>query len=164
MAPYRARVGTPASHHRTLWEEGHHPGRRVVLAAGLTVLLVVLLDLAVDGGLSLLFDVVFVLVCVGAALAVRPPDFFPIGVLPPLLMGLTVATLAVSARGAVADVTDGFLQALVSGLALHAGSLVTGYGLVLAILAIRQVALRTAGALRTREHLPPGPHATSARR
>lgn len=157
-------MGTPASHHRTLWEEGDHPGRVVVSVAGVTVLLVVLLDLAVDHGVTLLSDVVFVLVCVGAALAVRPRDFFVIGVLPPLMMGATVTALAVLARGSVADPSDGVLQALVSGLALHAGALVTGYGLVLAILAIRQVALRNAGALRAREHLPPGRRPTTARR
>ena len=42
----------------------------------------------------MLFDVAFVLVCVAAALAVRPRDFFVIGVLPPLLMAGTVAVLA----------------------------------------------------------------------
>ena len=38
----------------------------------------------------------------------------------------------------MADPGDGFLQAVVSGLAHHAGSLVVGYALTLAILALRQ--------------------------
>jgi hypothetical protein len=36
----------------------------------------------------------------------------------------------------------------VSGLAHHSGSLVAGYALTLAILALRQVALRNAGTIR----------------
>ena len=117
-------------------------------AAGALVLLVVVLDLLVFSDVTAVFDVAFVLVCVAAALAVRPQDFFVIGVLPPLLMAGTVAVLALLTRGSVADPGDGFLQAVVSGLAHHAGSLVVGYALTLAILALRQVALRNAGTIR----------------
>jgi hypothetical protein len=141
-------VSTGAAHHRTLWEEGRQPGRLVANAAGVLVLLVVLLDLLVFSGVTVLFDVAFVLVCVAAALAVRPQDFFVIGVFPPLLMAGTVAMLALLTRSTVADPGDGFLQAVVSGLAHHAGSLVVGYALTLAILALRQVALRNAGTIR----------------
>ena len=97
----------------------------------------------------MLFDVTFVLVSVVAALAVRPKDFFVIGVFPPLLMLGTVVLVALTFRGIVADKGDGFLQAVVSGLAHHAGSLVAGYALTLGILALRQVALRNAGAIRS---------------
>ena len=117
-------------------------------AAGALVLLVVVLDLVVFSGVTAVFDVAFVLVCVAAALAVRPRDFFVIGVLPPLLMAGTVAVLALLSRSTVADPGDGFLQAVVSGLAHHSGSLVAGYALTLAILALRQVALRNAGTIR----------------
>jgi hypothetical protein len=141
-------VSTGAAHHRTLWEEGRQPGRLVANAAGVLVLLVVVLDLLVFSGVTVLFDVAFVLVCVAAALAVRPQDFFVIGVFPPLLMAGTVAVLALLTRGSVADPGDGFLQAVVSGLAHHAGSLVVGYALTLAILALRQVARRNAGTIR----------------
>ena len=116
--------------------------------AGLAVLAALLLDLQISTDLGLLFDVAFVLVCIGAALAVRPRDFFMVGVFPPLLMGATVALLAVLDRGSVADPTDGLLQALVSGLAHHARALVTGYGLTLGVLAMRQVAIRNAGTIR----------------
>jgi hypothetical protein len=141
-------VSTGAAHHRTLWEEGRQPGRLVANAAGALVLLVVVLDLLVFSGVTVVFDVAFVLVCVAAALAVRPQDFFVIGVFPPLLMAGTVAVLALLTRSTVADPGDGFLQAVVSGLAHHAGSLVVGYALTLAILALRQVALRNAGTIR----------------
>jgi hypothetical protein len=120
----------------------------VTPVAGLVVLAALLLDLQISTHLGLLFDVAFVLVCIGAALAVRPRDFFMVGVFPPLLMGVTVALLAVLDRGAIADETDGLVQALVSGLAHHARALVAGYGLTLGVLALRQVAIRNAGTIR----------------
>lgn len=122
------------------------------------MLLVVLLDVQVFDHLTMLFDIVFVLVCVAAALAVRPRDFFLVGVFPPLLMAATIAVLAVWSRDSVADPDDGFLQTLVSGLAHHAGALIAGYALTLAVLALRQVALRNAGTIRatarSRAHTP----------
>ena len=136
------------SHHRTLWEEGRRPGRLVAAVAGLVTLLVVALDLAAFGRLTLLFDLAFVIVCVAAALLVRPRDFFVVGVLPPLLMAATVTLLAFRSPSAVADARDGVLQAVVSGLAHHSGALVAGYLLTLGLLAVRQVALRHAGRLR----------------
>jgi hypothetical protein len=120
------------------------------------VLLVVLVDLALTRDVTLLFDIAFVLVCVAAALAVRPQDFFVIGVLPPLLMAGTFGVLAFTFRESIADPADGFLQAVVSGLAHHSGFLVLGYGLTLAILALRQIALHNAGTIRAtgRGHIP----------
>lgn len=141
-------MSTSATHHRTLWEEGRKPGRLVANAAGLLVLLVVLVDLSISRNLTPVFDVAFVLVCVAGALAVRPRDFFVIGVFPPLLMAGTVAVVALLFRSAVAEPRDGFLQAVVSGLAHHAGALVVGYALTLCLLALRQVALKNAGAIR----------------
>ena len=121
----------------------------MVLGAVLLVLVVALLDLVAFHGFTALSDVAFVVACAAAALAVRPREFFMVGVLPPLLMAGVVGLLALVARGAVADPADGFGQALVSGLAHHAGALVVGYALTLAILALRQVALRNEGVLRT---------------
>ena len=141
-------MSTGAPHRRTLWEEGRRPGRLVANAAGLVLLLVVLLDLAVNRQLTLFFDLSFVVVCVGAALAVRPRDFFLIGVFPPLLMAGIFAVLAIVARGLVADAGDGLLQAVVSGLAHHSGYLVVGYVITLALLAVRQVAMHHSGSLR----------------
>jgi hypothetical protein len=130
----------------------------VALAAGLLVLVVVSLDLLVFSDLTLFFDISFVLVCTVAALAVRPRDFFVVGVLPPLLMAVTIAVLAQLSRRSVADPHDGLLQALVSGLAHHAGALVTGYALTLVVLALRQVAVRHSGTIRVgrRARVPDG--------
>ncbi len=133
---------------RTLWEEGRYTGRLVGCASATAALLVVLLNLVSAGRIGLFFDLSFVLVCVVAALAIRPAEFFLVGVLPPLLMAGTITVLAVLDRSSVADERDGMVQAVVSGLAHHVTALLIGYALTLAILAVRQVALRNAGKLR----------------
>lgn len=135
---------------KTLWEEGTHPGALVIRAAVIAVLAVTLVSLLIGNRIGVLFDVVFVLVCVGSALWVRPRDFFYIGVLPPLLLGFAVVLLAVLDRGAVAKAHDPFVQAVVSGLAHHSLALAVGYTLTLLVLALRQVALRNRGTLRPR--------------
>ena len=133
---------------RTLWEQGRHPGRLVVRAIGLAVLLVALTHVAFDAPLGLGFDLVFVTLCVVAALWVHPRDFFTVGVLPPILLGVVVVLLALLDRDTVARADDGLIQALVSGLAHRAIGLAVGYGLALSILGLRQVALRNSGSLR----------------
>jgi hypothetical protein len=145
---YGARVSTVAPHRKTLWEEGRHPGPLVAAAAGLLLFVVAGLDALAFDSVTVATDVVFVLVCVAAALAVRPRDFFVVGVSPPLLMVVAFALLALLTRGALADRSDGFLQTLISGLAHHATALVVGYVLTLVVLALRQVALRHAGVIR----------------
>lgn len=135
--------GADAGAARTLSEEGRRPGRQVATLGVVTTLAVAWLNVALTGRLSLFFDLTFVVLCLVAALAVRPRDFFLVGVLPPLLMLATVTMLAVVARAAVADEVDSLVQAVVSGLAHHAGGLVTGYALTLGVLALRQLALRS---------------------
>lgn len=161
--PTRARttseVASGATRRRTLWEEGHHPGHLLVRVAVLMLAVAVALDLLVGNRLGIIYDVVFVLVCVAAALWVRPRDFFTVGVLPPLLLAATVVTLAVLDRAAVARPDDVLLQAVVSGLAHHALPLVVGYALTLAVLGLRQVALRHDGSLRSRPEAPRQPSA-----
>lgn len=134
--------------HRTLWEEGHQPGPVVVGAVSSALLVAVLVTEAFGAGIGLFFDVVFVLCCLGAALLVRPRDFFTVGVLPPLALTATVLVLAFVDRAAVARADDSVVQATVSGLAHHAHALAVGYGLTLLILALRQLALRNDGRIR----------------
>jgi len=141
-------VSTAASHHKTLWEEGRRPGPLVAVAAAAAILLIVLVDVSAFGGLTVLFDGAFVLVCAAAALSVRPREFFVIGVYPPLLMAGTFVALSLASRTAIARAGDGFLQAVVSGLAHHATALALGYALTLVLLAVRQVATHHGGALR----------------
>ena len=118
-------------------------GSRVTRLAVLGGLLVLALDLLIGRRIGVLFDVGFVLLCLAAALAVHPRDFFNVGVLPPLLLlGLTTLAAVVD-TASVAESGDGLVQAVVSGLAHRATGLMIAYVLVLGILAIRQrVAVR----------------------
>ena len=94
-------------------------------------------DLVTSGSLSLFFDLCFVASCGVLAWRVHPRDFFTVGVLPPLLM-LGVFTLAgLVAPGLVAHPSDGVVQAVVSGLSVHAPALVAAYALALGSLAYR---------------------------
>ncbi|GAA1762407.1 hypothetical protein GCM10009795_006190 [Nocardioides hankookensis] len=122
---------------RTLWEEGHEPGRQVAVLGVALTLTITALDLLVFGHLTVLFDICFVLVCVLLALLVRPRDFFTVGVLPPLLMVGAFVLIGSTRPDVIADDTDGVVQAVVSGLSHHAGSLITGYALALGVLALR---------------------------
>lgn len=126
----------------TLWEEGRGTGRQVVALTTLAAVSTAWLNVVLTARLSLFFDLTFVVLCLAAAFAVRPRDFFIVGVLPPLLMLGVVTMLAVAARGTVADDVDSLAQAVVSGLAHHASGLVAGYAVALAVLALRQVAVR----------------------
>jgi hypothetical protein len=113
-------------------------GSRVVRLAALAGALVLAIDLLVFRHPTVLFDLGFVVVCVAAALAVRPRDFFSIGVLPPLLLLLLMVVPALVHPAWVGRSGDGALQASVSGLAHRATGLLAAYLLTLAVLAIRQ--------------------------
>lgn len=127
---------------RTLWEEGRQPGHEVVALAAALTMTAVTVDLLLDDSLSFFFDLSFVAVCVGVALAVRPRDFFTIGVLPPLLMLAVCVLLAIADTDVLARSSDGVVQATVTGLAHHMVALGTGYALCLAVLVVRQRATR----------------------
>jgi hypothetical protein len=127
---------------RTLWEEGHEPGRQVVALGLALTLTVCCLDIVFGGHVGLLFDIGFVPVCVAVALLVRPDDFFTVGVLPPLMMVAVFAVLGLTWPGTIAHSSDGFVQAVVSGLSTHAVSLGLGYGLCLGCLYVRDRVLQ----------------------
>src|SRR6476659_10199798 len=110
-------------------------GSRVTRLSVLAGLLLLAIDLSINRHLTLVFDIGFVLICVGAALAVRPRDFFQVGVLPPLLL-LGLVTLV--QPNWVREAGDGLVQAVVSGLAHRASGLLAAYVLTLAVLAVRQ--------------------------
>jgi hypothetical protein len=148
----------------TLWEEGRWSGDRVTRLAVVCCLTLVMLDLVVTGGLGPLFGTGFVLVCVGAALAVRPADFFRVGVLPPLLLLGCAVLVSVVDRAAVARADDGFAQGVVSGLTDNAGALLAGYALALAVLGIRHRVLGRARPARAHSNRPgsPAPYLTTS--
>jgi hypothetical protein len=124
---------------RTIWDEGHEPGGRVVALGAALTLTVAVIDSLLAGHVTVLFDLCFVMICVGVALLVHPRDFFAVGVLPPLLMLGVFGLFAIGSReGIGAAHGDGFLQALVSGLGKHSVALFVGYALALACLVIRR--------------------------
>ncbi len=130
---------------RTLWEEGHWSGDRVIRLSITLCLLAVIADTIATGRLDRAFDIAFVLICIGAALAVRPGDFFSVGVLPPLLLLGCATLLSIVARATVAAAQDGFVQGVISALADHSVALAAGYLLCLLVLAIRQRVVSRAG-------------------
>lgn len=147
-------VSQRASQRRTLWEEGREPGRQVVALGLALALTAVVVDQWLVGHVGVLFDLCFVLLCIATALAVRPSDFFTVGVLPPMLMVGVFAMIGTTRPELIADPSDGVIQAVVSGLSHHAGALVTGYLLCLAVLAVRQKVLAQAASKRAGSPAP----------
>ena len=112
-------------------------GSRVVGLSVVLGLVSLAPDLLLGDRLGLVFDACLVLVCVGAALAVRPRDSLTVALLPPaLLLGLVVV-LSVLDPGRVARAGDGVVQAVVSGLAHHATALLLAYLLTAGVLVVR---------------------------
>ena len=145
----RSHAARPSGRPRpTLWVKGRHPGRLVLRATSVILLVVLALNHLATGTLGLGFDLAFVAACAVTALWVRPQDFFMIGVFPPIFLGAVVIVLSIADPGAVARATDNAAQAVVSGLAHQAQTLVIGYGLTLVLIALRQVAIRNDGRLR----------------
>ena len=128
----------------TLWEEGRWSGTRVTRFSVVACLLLVALDLSTSGSLGRTFDLGFVLLCLGIALAIRPDEFFSVGVLPPMLLLGVCGTLGVVHSSAIAPAEDGVIQSVISGLAHHSGGLLIAHGGLLVVLAIRQRVLTRA--------------------
>ena len=130
-------------------------GGRVTRLAVTVCVLLAAADVLVTGRLGWPFDLGFVALCIGVALAVHPSGFFRVGVMPPFLMLGTSLLLAVFDRSAVALANDTFVQAVVSGLAHHSGALFAGVVLTLMVLAIRH---RVAHAQRDRAERQASPY------
>ena len=135
---------------RTLWEEGHELGHQMVALGFALTLTVASLDMTLGGEVGRVFDSAFVVVCALVALLVRPQDFFMIGVLPPLVMLVVFALVALSRPRTIGERGDSTAQAVLSGLADHAVALAVGYALCLAVLAVRDQVLRRARVSRPR--------------
>ncbi len=125
------------------WWEGNVPGGEVAALASALVLTAAAAETAFVGRLGLFFDLCFILVCLGAALLVRPRDFFTVGVLPPLLMAGTMVIVALNGPKVIAAAHDSVVQAVVTGLAHHSLALFAGYAVCLLTLLARQQAART---------------------
>lgn len=141
-----------------MWEEGRWSGIRVTRLSISVCVLLVAVDLTVAGRVNEIFDAGFVLVCIGSALAIRPGQFFTVGVLPPMLLLGFSAVLAVLDRGAMAAGSDGLVGAIIAGLAHHAGALLIGYALALAVLAVRARVLRAVEDSYSNLEVSPAPY------
>ena len=116
---------------------GREPGGQVVALGFALVLTAMAADLLTSGSLSLFFDLCFVGSCAVLAWRVRPRDFFTVGVLPPLLMLGAFTLSGFVAPGLIARSSDSVVQAVVSGLSVHALALIAGYAVALGTLAYR---------------------------
>jgi hypothetical protein len=117
------------------------PARGVIVISAASTLGCAALDVALTGGLSMFFDLCFVVICLVGAMAVRPRDLFTAGVLAPLVFGGTIAVVAALAPDLLAPQV-GISQAFLTGLADHAGGLVAGYAVALVTVAGRVSARR----------------------
>jgi hypothetical protein len=120
------------------WFDGTARGGEVVALASALVLTVAATEVTFVGHLRLFFDLCFVLICLGAALMVRPRDFFTVGVLPPFLMLGTMVIVALNGPKVIATPHDGVVQAVITGLAHHSLALFAGYAVCLLTLLARQ--------------------------
>ena len=121
----------------TFWDVGREPGRQVVTLGVAVTLTAVGIDVLLVGRLTLFFDLCFIGLCLGLAALVRRRDFYLVALLPPVLMTVVFAFIALVARDAIADPRDSALQAVVSGVATHGIALFVGYALCLGWLAWR---------------------------
>jgi Domain of unknown function (DUF6542) len=118
--------------------DGATRGSEVAALATAVALTVAAAEVTFVGHLRLFFDLCFVLICLGAAVTVRPRDFFTVGVLPPLLMFGTMLVVALNGPQVIATRRDGVVQAVVTGLAHHSMGLFAGYAVCLLTLLARQ--------------------------
>ena len=128
-ADFRESVNSPSS---------GIPGRGVVLISALTTAGCAALNLALTGRLTLFFDLCFVVVALNAAMSVLRRNLFTAGVLPPLLFAAVVGAIALAAPEVFIQTGD-VSRAFLTGLAEHAGGLVTAYAVALAVVVSRVV-------------------------
>lgn len=112
------------------------PGR-VVAVAVLATAGVVAFDVALTGRLSMFFDLCFVLVALCTALGVRREGLYAAAVLPPLLLGVVVAVLAMSVPATLTDSRLAFAPTWLTGLAHHGVALVSAHAVVLTLVWMR---------------------------
>jgi hypothetical protein len=119
---------------------GVETGRSAVALAAALVLTALWVDTTIDPPLGAVLAVGFAASCLVVALAVRPGDFFTVGVLPPLLM-LGALALTAAARPTALPGTS-YAERLVTGLADHSLALVLGWLVALAVLLTRSARSR----------------------
>jgi hypothetical protein len=117
------------------------PARGVVIVTLLGSGACAAIDVALTGRLSLFFDLCFVTVCLAGAMAVRRADLFTAGVLAPLAFAAVVLAVSLGSPQAIVAAGD-VSRVFLTGLAQHAGALVSGYAVALGTVAGRVAAAR----------------------
>jgi hypothetical protein len=117
------------------------PARGVILASLLASLLCAVADCALTGTLTMFFDLCFITICLVGAMGVRREDLFTTAVLAPLALAAVVLMVAVGVPDAFGP--GPLSRVFFVGLAAHAGALVCGYGVALAVVGGRVAASRS---------------------
>jgi hypothetical protein len=116
--------------------------RQAIVAACLAMTAIVLLDL-VDGHLDLLYSVGFVLIVVTAPMSVHVRQLFATGVLPPVLLIVSLLLVclfepsAIQVEGMAADA--GTFARLIAATLDHGMTLLVGGALALGVIGLRIV-------------------------
>lgn len=119
------------------WIHGTEPARPLwALGAALT-LTAVAVDHVLSGHLTFFFDVCFIATCTLLAFRITPGQFTSAAAMPPVLMLGVLVFLSIVSPATIADQGDGFIQALVSGLAHHAVGFAFGFAAALGVLQYR---------------------------
>jgi hypothetical protein len=116
-------------------------GRGVIVASLLASVLCAAADCAMTGTLTMFFDLCFITVCLVGAMGVRREDLFTTSVLAPLALAAVVFLVSVGVPDAFGP--GGLSRVFFVGLAAHAGALVCGYGVALAVVGGRVAAGRS---------------------
>jgi hypothetical protein len=140
-----------------VWLRGREPSHALAALAVAVTLTLVVADTWMFATVGLLFDLGFVLLCGGLALAVRPGEFIVVGLFPPVVMLAVFTLFGLTTPGVIAHPDDGVVQAVVSGVSHHSLALFVGYAGCLGCLGYRQHLLDAQSQARSRDSLPPGP-------
>jgi hypothetical protein len=117
------------------------PGRGVIVASLLASVLCAAADCALTGTLTMFFDLCFITICLVGAMGVRREDLFTTSVLAPLTLAAVVLLVSLGVPDAFGP--GGLSRVFFVGLAAHAGALVCGYGVALAVVGGRVAAARS---------------------
>jgi len=119
--------------------------RAVVVCAAASLAAVTALDL-IDGRLGIAFSVGFVLVVLSAAAAVQERGLFTTGILPPVLLAVTLLVVAATAPDSIViaglPADTGVLGRTLSSFIDHGVTLFIGHGLAMVMIVGRIVTAR----------------------
>jgi hypothetical protein len=117
------------------------PARGVIVASLFASLVCAAADCGLSGTLTMFFDLCFITICLVGAMGVRREDLFTTAVLAPLALAAVVVMVALVVPDAFGP--GALSRVFFVGLAAHAGALVCGYGVALAVVSGRVAVSRS---------------------